>query len=125
MLVPDRLDPDLAVLGDVDPRLPVVRSGDVTYRVPGYGFITGSRIYPNDTGICGWVAAAILTRYWHARFPRKGLLPRENRAADSNMTERPNFATYLQGSSGSGTWARTVTSRLSWSANRQRVRSSG
>ena len=102
--------------GDLVP----VKGSDVKSRVPSYGYITGSYVYPNEDGICGWVAGSILTRYWHARSSAKKLLPASYRNG-TNMIAEPNFATYLQGSGGDSTWAPNVRSRLAWNANKQGV----
>lgn len=102
--------------GDVDH----VVSSDIKSRVTSYGYATGSLVYPNSTGICGWVAGSIVTRYWHARSSARVLLPSKYRSG-TNMTSSPNFATYLQGDKGNGTWAADIEGRLAWNANKQGV----
>ncbi len=101
--------------------LPRLKSGDAKSRVPNYSYITGSRVYPNHSGICGWVAGSIVTRYWHARSSARKLLPSKYRSG-TNMTSSPNFATYLQGKSGNSSWARDVKDRLNWNAKNQGVK---
>ncbi|WP_415083057.1 hypothetical protein [Micropruina sp.] len=95
-----------------------VVSSDIKSRVTSYSYVTGSRIYPNSTGICGWVAGSIVTRYWHARSSARVLLPSKYRSG-TNMTASPNFATYLQGDKGNGTWAPDIEGRLAWNAKKQ------
>ena len=51
------------------------KSGEIKSRITSYGYITGSHVYPNSSGICGWVAGSIVTRYWHARSSARRLLP--------------------------------------------------
>jgi hypothetical protein len=111
---------DAGALGKAADDLPRVKSGDVKSRVPSYGYITGSHIYPNDAGICGWVAGSIVTRYWHARSSARKLLPASYRSG-TNMTISPNFATYLQGKGGDATWAPNIEERLAWNAKKQGV----
>lgn len=104
---------------DLDPVLP----GNIKSRVTSYGYITGSYVYPNNSGICGWVAGSIVTRYWHARSSARKLLPTKFRNG-TNMTASPNFASHLQGSGNDGTWARPVANRLGWNAQNQGVAAS-
>lgn len=96
-----------------------LKAGEAKSRVPLYGNITSCTVYPNSTGICGWVAGSIVTRYWHAGSTAKVLLPSAYRTSTYNMTTSPNFATYLQGSSGNSSWARDVKDRLIWNATKQ------
>lgn len=98
-----------------------VPAGEVKSRVPSYGYITGCYVYPNNEGTCGWVAGSIVTRYWHARSTARKLLPTKYRTSINNLTSSPNFATYLQGSSGNSSWARDVKDRLIWNANNEGV----
>ncbi len=100
--------------------LPPVKAGDVKSRVKNYGYITGSTLYPNTAGICGWVAGSIITRYWHARSSARKLLPTKFRNG-TNMTKSPNFATHLQNGKANGTWARTLKDQLIWNAKNQSV----
>lgn len=100
--------------------LPRLKSGDAKSRVPNYSYITGSHVYRNDDGICGWVAGSIVTRYWHARSSARKLLPTRYRDG-TNMTSKPNFASYLQGDGGDATWAPNVEERLVWNAKEQKV----
>lgn len=93
-------------------------SSEIKSRVTSYGYITGSYVYKNTTGTCGWVAGSILTRYWHARSTSRLLLPSAYRSG-TNMTSSPNFATYLQGSMDDSTWAPNVKDRLLWNLGRQ------
>lgn len=98
-----------------------LKAGEAKSRVPLYGNITSCTVYPNSAGICGWVAGSIVTRYWHAGSTAKVLLPSAYRTSTYNMTTSPNFATYLQGSSGNSSWARDVKDRLIWNATKQGV----
>ncbi|WP_141677889.1 hypothetical protein [Microbacterium oleivorans] len=109
-----------ASLNSTSSDLEHVKSGDIRQRVPNYGYVTGSRIYENATGICGWVAGSIVTRYWHARSSSRKLLPTKYRSG-TNMTSTPNFATYLQGKGGDATWAPNIEERLAWNAKQQKV----
>lgn len=95
-------------------------AGSITKRVTSYGYITGSRVYPNSTGVCGWVAGSILVRYWHARYSSRGLLPSAYRSG-TNMTSSPNFATYLRNGRSLSTWAPDLVAQLAWNASRQGV----
>ncbi len=95
-------------------------AGNIKNKVPGYADIVLAHLYPNSEGICGWIAGSIITRYWHARSTARKLLPTAYRSG-TNMTASPNFATYLQGSSGNSSWARDVKDRLIWNANKQGV----
>lgn len=97
-----------------------MRSGDIASRVPSYGYITGSHVYANRTGICGWVAGSIVTRYWHARSSARRLLPAGYRSG-TNMTATPNFATYLRGAGADATWAPNIEERMVWNAKKQKV----
>lgn len=99
---------------------PRVKRGDVKSRVKNYNYITGSHVYKNSEGTCGWIAGSIVTRYWHARSSARKLLPAEFRDG-TNMRKSPNFATYLQGKGGDATWAPNVEERLVWNAKKQKV----
>jgi hypothetical protein len=100
-----------------------VKSSDVLSRITSYSYITGCYVYPNTTGICGWVAGSIVTRYWHARSSARKLLPSKFRNG-TNLTSSPNFATYLQGSNSNDSWAQPVADRLGWNAKNQNVAAS-
>src|SRR5690606_39229052 len=69
--------------------LPRAKAGDIKSRVPDHTLITACRVYPNNSGICGWVAGSIVTRYWHARSSGRKLLPTNYRDG-TNMTKSPN-----------------------------------
>lgn len=51
--------------GQVQPMVKPAPPKAATVRklVTSASFVTGSRVYPNKTDICGWVAGSILTRY--------------------------------------------------------------
>lgn len=118
-LVVSELDAE-AVAGRSSSALVHVKSSEVKSRVPWFGYILSSHIYPNNEGICGWVAGSILTRYWHGRSSSRKLLPSKFRDG-SNMTRSPNFASYLRGSGGNDTWAPNLHDRLVWNAKKQGV----
>jgi hypothetical protein len=119
ILVPTEL-PQSASLMKSGGGLPPVKASEVKSRVDNYTYITGSTLYKNTEGTCGWVAGSIITRYWHARSSKRALLPTKFRSG-TNMTASPNFATHLQNGKGNGTWARTVKDQLIWNANHQSV----
>ncbi|MFD2840656.1 cysteine peptidase [Populibacterium corticicola] len=101
--------------------LPLVKAGDVKSRVANYTYITGSTLYPNTEGTCGWVAGSLITRYWHAKSTARLLLPTKYRSG-TNMTTSPNFATYLQNGRKNDSWARNVKDQLIWNAKKQGVK---
>lgn len=97
-----------------------VKSSSIKSRVSGWSYITNSTVYENTSRTCGWIAGSIITRYWHACSRIPNLLPIEFRSG-TNMTLKPNFATYLQNGKANGTWARTVKDQLIWNAKNQKV----
>ncbi|HJC71057.1 hypothetical protein [Brachybacterium sp. EE-P12] len=98
------------------------KAGTVKKLVTSASFVTGSRVYPNKTDICGWVAGSILTRYWHARKSSKGLLPKGYRSG-TNMTSSPNFASHLQkiAKGRNKTWAPDLVRALQRNASNRKV----
>lgn len=88
--------------------------------VPEYDLLTTARVYPNTAGTCGWVAAGLLVRYWHARFPGLGLLPSRYRAG-TDLAREPDFSRALQGGHRTSSWARPVSRRLAGLIAAQRV----
>jgi len=84
---------------------------EVSLVVPEHELITGAHVYPNTAGTCGWVAASLLVRYWHARRPDLGLLPERYRAG-TDLAPSPDFSLALQGGRRTSSWARPVSRRL-------------
>jgi hypothetical protein len=76
-----------------------VKYSNIKTQVKDFGYITGCHVYPNSTGVCGWVAGSMVVRYWHVRSSTRTLLPSAYRVG-WNLNPNKNFATYLQGSSG-------------------------
>lgn len=91
--------------------LPPVKPSEVSKRVTGYTGITGCTVLPNSTGRCGWVPGSILARYWHVRSAARKLIPSVY-LSGTRLRTNPDFASYLMGSSGSGTWAKPVSDKL-------------
>lgn len=58
--------------------------------------ITGCTVLANTTGRCGWVAATIVMRYWHAR-TGKLLIPTAHRSGNNiKVVARPDFADLIR-----------------------------
>lgn len=69
---------------------------NVNFRIPSYGYITGCTVLANSTGRCGWVAATIVMRYWHAR-TGKLLIPTAHRSGNNiKVVARPDFADLIR-----------------------------
>ena len=73
-----------------------------------YTYIYNCNLLPNRSGICGWVAGAIVLRYWHARFPSKKVIPL-NYLSGNNLkpttSESNNLASYLRNGRNASSWA--------------------
>ncbi len=69
---------------------------NVNFRIPSYGYISGCTVLANSTGRCGWVAATIVMRYWHAR-TSKLLIPTAHRSGNNiKVVARPDFADLIR-----------------------------
>jgi hypothetical protein len=65
--------------------IPPAVGSNVNFRIVNYSYITGCTVLPNDNDRCGWIAASIVMRYWHAR-SGKTLIPTAHRSG-TNIKE--------------------------------------
>ena len=87
--------------------------------VPQAPLITGCQLYPNTSRTCGWIAASILIRYWHAR-SGVDLIPARF-AQGSDLRRSPDFSEHLRASARNASWARPVSAAITANARAQRV----
>lgn len=83
--------------------------------IKNYEFVRDCTVLPNHSGICGWVAAAMVLRFWHARNPRRGLIESKYLSGTNlrpTTSESSNLASAIRNSRSGGTWGKSVRDAL-------------
>lgn len=98
--------------------------------IRGYEAIRDCNVLPNgqDEGICGWIAASILLRFWHVRFPKKRIIGAEHLVGNNLRSTSPktnNLAYALKGTRWNSSWALTVRDGLLDYARKRRFKATG
>ncbi len=104
------LAPVLARVRDSNQQKDILRA---EFKIKSYGYITGCGVPNNTTSICGYAAAAIVLRYWHARQKRSYIFPRYY-LKGNNLRDRSGFSNYLRNNYGSSnsTWGLDIGNTL-------------
>ncbi|TRY17416.1 hypothetical protein FOJ82_12840 [Tessaracoccus rhinocerotis] len=99
---------------------------NVQFRIPSYGYITGCTVLHNTAaeGRCGWVAATIVMRYWHAR-SGKVLIPAAHRTGTNiKAVSGADFADLIRNGRSMASWGLPVADGIGYHAlTRQKVAS--
>lgn len=97
---------------------------NVQFRIPSYGYITGCTVLHNTAaeGRCGWVAATIVMRYWHAR-AGKILIPAAHRTGNNiKAVSGADFADLIRNGRAMASWGLPVADGIGYHAvTRQKV----
>lgn len=84
------------------------------FRIPKYGYITGCTVLHNtpSEGRCGWIAATIVMRYWHAR-SRVTLIPAAHRTGNNiKPVSGADFADLIRSGKSMASWGKPVAEAL-------------
>lgn len=77
-------------------KIPPPVGTNVRFRIPSYTYITGCNVLANTSDRCGWIAASIVMRYWHGRWPAI-LIPAAHRSGTNIKTvTRPDYADLIR-----------------------------
>jgi hypothetical protein len=83
---------------------------NVDFRIPSYSYITGCTVLHNTAaeGRCGWIAATIVMRYWHAR-SGKILIPAAHRSGTNiKAVSGSDFADLIRDGRDRASWGPPV-----------------
>lgn len=91
---------------------------NVNFRIPSYGYITGCTVLHNTAaeGRCGWIAATIVMRYWHAR-TGKILIPAAHRSGTNiKAVSGADFADLIRNGRDMASWGLPVADGIGYHA---------